>query len=623
MKKHFLYAAALAALMTCACSVDPIDPVQPEEGGEFVVLNAGFATDGEGTRTVRQEDGKVFWSVKDEIAVIRARRTSSGGSSVFTSNNTAPAASASFSGQLPSGTGSNFWAIHPNLSGANYDGTYLVTVLPADQEAVPGTFADDLFISAAYFTSSAEPLSFYHVVGGIKFSVTEPGVEKVTLTANGGEALTGVIGIQNVSGHPTITAYGDTQSQIVLTPASGTFEVGKAYYFVTVPTTLERGFSLLFEKEDGSVAFRSTDQSVTISAAHFKTMMEVDKGLTYSQYFSFSPEEVSLSKAGDIFTIEVKATMGFHFDIVSDWIWEVGHEGNPIVGATYSFKASQNNGEERDGYILLCNDSGLGAGNCYYIAVHQAAGSPEDWKTAEFAHHSLGMRFTATWCGYCPIMNETFRMARQKLGDRFQYACFYSSSSGGNYGFSGINTLTSQYGVTGFPTGIIDGRIKIENYASDYASDLIVKAVQETESSYPTATGIGVVSSLEGSTVSVNVDVYAHLADSYLLTVLLLENGIIGYQNGYGDGFVHNKVVRKAFTSVSGNAFSISANEKKSFSFSTALSDEYDPDNLEILVYVQRPFGSQPVIQSGKYGDYYVDNCVSLPVGKAAIPDLK
>jgi hypothetical protein len=47
------------------------------------------------------------------------------------------------------------------------------------------------------------------------------------------------------------------------------------------------------------------------------------------------------------------------------------------------------------------------------------------------------------------------------------------------------------------------------------------------------------------------------------------------------------------------------------------------PDNLEILVYVQRPFGSQPVIQSGNYGDYYVDNCVSLPVGKAAIPDLK
>ena len=36
MKKHFLFAAAAAALMTCACSVEPVDTVdvQPEEEGE-------------------------------------------------------------------------------------------------------------------------------------------------------------------------------------------------------------------------------------------------------------------------------------------------------------------------------------------------------------------------------------------------------------------------------------------------------------------------------------------------------------------------------------------------------------------------------------------------------------
>ena len=617
MKKHLLSAAAVAALLTCACSVEPMDPILPDEGGEHVVLTAGFA-DGDGTRTIRQEDGKVFWSAQDDISVMSAKSSST--MTKFTSTNTAPAPTAAFEGVLPSGT--NFWALHPYMAGANYDGTYLVTELPAEQEGVPGTFADDLFVSAAYFGSSDQSLSFYHVVGGIKFSVTEPGVEKITLTANGGEALAGVIGIQRVSGRPTITAYGTTQSEIVLTPAGGTFEVGKAYYFVTIPTTLSSGFSLLFEKGDGSVAYRTTNKSVTIQAAHFQTMMEVDKGIAYEQFFSYTPDEISLSKAGSLFTIEVKATMDFHFDIASDWIWEVGHEGNPLQGATYTFKASQNDGEERDGYILLCNDTGLGTGNCYYIAVHQAAGSADEWKTSEFAHHSLGMRFTATWCGYCPIMNETFKMAKAKLGDRFQYACFYATD--GNYGFSGISTLTNQYKVTGFPTGIIDGRTLIQNYNSDYASDLIVQAVNQTEATYPTATGIGVSSVLNGTTVSVDVDVYTHLADSYKLTVLLLENNIIGYQNGYGDGFVHNKVTRKSFTSVSGDAFTVTdAIGRKSFSFSTTLASDYNPDNLEILVYVQRPFGSQPVIQSKKYGDYYVDNCVSVGVGKTAIPDLK
>ena len=619
MKKHFLF-AAVAALVTCACSVEPIDPVQPEEDGEFTILTAGFA--GDETRTIRQEDGKVFWSPSDEIGVVTAKRNTSASMKKFTSTNTAPAASATFEGTMPSG--SAFWALHPYASGSNFDGTYLVTELPEQQEAVAGTFEDDLFISAAYFTSADEPLSFYHVVGGLKFSVTQPGVEKITLTANGGESLAGVIGIKNVSNRPAIRAYGTTSSEIVLMPEDGTFEVGKAYYFVTLPGTLESGFSLLFEKEDGTVARRRMDKSVTFEAAYFKTAMEVDKGLTYEKYFTFSPSEASVTKAGGTFDITVRSTMDFHFDVTDDWLWEAGHDGDPIDGVTYTFKAAPNYGEAREGYILLCNDDGLGGGNCYIITVKQEAGSPDEWKTAEFGHHSLGMRFTATWCGYCPIMNESFKMAKAQLGDRFQYACFYSPTQGGNYGFSGINTLTSQYAVSGFPTGIIDGRVLIENYASQVASRMIVQAVDQTEATYPTATAIGLSSSLSGQTVTVDVDVYTHIADSYKLTVLLLENNIIGYQNGYGNDFVHNKVVRKAFTSVSGDAFTAAeAVSKQSFTFTTTIASSYNPDNLEILAYVQRPFGDQTVIQSGNYGNYYVDNCNAAVVGKTTVPDLK
>ena len=135
MKKHFLFPAAVAALMTCACSVEPVDvvDVQPEEEGEFTVLTAGFAGAEEETRTVRQADGKVFWSPKDEISIIRGSRKTK-----FTALNTEPAASASFEGTMPTGT-TAFWAVYPykstdniqNVSGYNY----MVTSLPAEQEA--------------------------------------------------------------------------------------------------------------------------------------------------------------------------------------------------------------------------------------------------------------------------------------------------------------------------------------------------------------------------------------------------------------------------------------------------------------------------------------------------------
>ena len=38
-------------------------------------------------------------------------------------------------------------------------------------------------------------------------------------------------------------------------------------------------------------------------------------------------------------------------------------------------------------------------------------------------------------------------------------------------------------------------------------------------------------------------------------------------------------------------------------------------DNLKILVYIQRAYGSQTVIRSADYGDYYVDNCAAGKAG--------
>lgn len=613
MKKYSLLFAALlaAAALSCTKEADRVGTADLEEGE--IILTAGFGNDE--TRTIRQADGKVFWSASDEIAVVRGTRNKK-----FTATNTEPAATAEFKGTMPAGSG-DFWAVHPYDANAKYADSYFQITLPAQQEAVADSFADDLFISVAYAKSDATTLSFSHVVGGIKFSVTEPGIQKITLTANGGAPIAGLLGIQNQNGRPAFVAYGSPQSVIELAPASGTFEVGKAYYFVTLPMPLESGFSLFFEKEDGAIAFRDVNKSITFDAGRFKTMMEIDKGLEFEKdFFSYSPEEVSLSKYGGEFKIKVRTDQSFHLDIASDWIHKTAEAGDPLREAAYTFKADWNPGEAREGYILVCNDN-----NCFIVSVKQEAGSADDWKTSEFVHHALGMRFTATWCGYCPIMSETFKMAKSKLGDQFQYACFYDPS--GNYGFAENNVLMDQYAIDGFPTGIVDGRVLIENYPSDYASDLIVAAAKETETKYPTATSIGLKSSLDGNVVNVDVDVYAHVADRYKLTVLLLENDIIGYQADYTNGahndFVHSKVVRMAFTNVSGTACVVDLNAPKTYSFSVTIPDEYDPDNLEVLAYIQRPFGSQPVIQSGDYGTYYVDNCYTAPVGATTLPDLK
>ena len=79
-------------------------------------------------------------------------------------------------------------------------------------------------------------------------------------------------------------------------------------------------------------------------------------------------------------------------------------------------------------------------------------------------------------------------------------------------------------------------------------------------------------------------------------------------------------MARKTLTSsISGDSFSISeAGETKSFTFTCTVPASYNKNNLMVLAYVQRKFGNRPVIQSGSYGDWYVDNCRVAAVGTTA-----
>ena len=621
MKKHFLFAAAAAALMTCACSVEPVDvvEVQPEEEGEITVLSAGFAGAGDETRTVRQPDGKVFWSPKDAISIVRG--TSSLANKKFVSDNTEPAASANFTGTMPSGT-SAYWAVYPYNADAYFTGTYLVTTLPSEQEAVAGSFADDLFISAAYERNSVTSLTFHHQVGGIKFSVTQPGVKQVTLIAAADNAyLAGLIGLYcpTAGQEPYIRATGypeDMSTTIELTAPEGeTLQVGEAYHFVTMPSTLTGGFTLLFEREDGSVGIKTITKTVSIQPGHFATMMEADKGVTYRDaYLEYGPEEVTVDGAGGVFGITVNGTKEYHIDSASDWIKEVSTTGDVRFGRIHGFYAEPNpDAGERIGMLSICYDD-----NCYPIMVTQSA----QGAVTAIPRHMFGMRFTATWCQYCPMMDEAFHKIKSQLGDSFEYACFYATS--GNYGTEGSDYLASFYQIGGYPTGIIDGRVDVPNYNStDATAQEAIYAGNETAKYYPTVTSLGIESSVSGRNVTVKVDVKALYAEDYKLTVLLCENNIIGNQTNYQapttiTDFNHSRVTRMFLTSsYTGDLFEVPADGgTTSLTYTATVPAGYNMDNMEVVAYVQRSYGDRPAIQSGSFGEWYVDNSRSAAFGK-------
>ena len=623
MKKYAFFAAAAAAFAVfsfSSCSGEKMTESLPAEAeeGEITVLTAGFSeSDEEGTRTVRQSDGKVFWSPGDAISIVRTSINKK-----FTTSLSEPSAWTTFSGTMPSGT-SAFWAVYPYNANTYFNGTFLVTTLPFQQEAVAGSFADNLFLSAAYVKQSTTELTFSHQCGGVKFTVTQPGIKRVTLIpADESVFLAGLIGLyaEATGRKPSIQATGDSEDMSntieLSAPEGQTLEVGAAYHMVTIPATLTGGFSLLFEKEDGSIGIRTIDKDVVIRAAHFVTLKEADKGVRFrSSYLDYSPGEVRIDGLGGLFAIHVNGTLDYHIDVnTPEWIHAVSEVGDVRIDRCHAFLADRNEeGVERMGMLSICYGE-----NCYPILVTQSALG--DLKV--YPHHTLGMRFTATWCQYCPTMDETFRKAREAMGDGFEYVCIYDTS--GNYGFSGSDALSYQYQISSFPSGIIDGRSDLPNYSStDYGASVIAALGNETVRYYPTATVLGVESTLSGRELTVKVDVKAQYEEDYKLTVFLCENDIIGNQSHYSQGtikdFNHSRVTRMSLTGVSGDVFEgPAAGEVKSFRYTATIPSGYEIGNMDVVAFVQRSFGSRPALQDGSYGEWYVDNCRAAALGASA-----
>lgn len=236
------------------------------------------------TRTTLQTDGSVFWNPSDEISLFFNSGTNGGDK--FVSQNSENVAIAEFSGSIQGITGGGenleenayFWAVYPYSEGNSCDGSSIVTTLPYKQQAVEGTFADDLFITIA--RSPSVKMAFKNVCGGVKFCVSKSGIESVIFRGNSGENLAGKVRVSfDENNKPAVTEVIDGQSEVVVTaPNGGTFEPGKYYYIITLPTPLESGFEMIFRKSDNTKIVYKRTSGVVINRSRFGVVENVDSG---------------------------------------------------------------------------------------------------------------------------------------------------------------------------------------------------------------------------------------------------------------------------------------------------------------------------------------------------------
>ena len=328
--------------------------------------------------------------------------------------------------------------------------------------------------------------------------------------------------------------------------------------------------------------------------------------------FSISTDKVELGAEEGFFEFVVKSSIGYKVEPAADWINEISKTGSNGV-YTHTFKVGANTSTEaREGVVVVCNDNQV----CIPVVVRQAGAQTQDeedmsWVDKEFYHRSLAMRFTADWCGYCPTVAANMAEFERLYPNKVEMVHMHCD---GNLKFSGAGPLENLCNITGFPTGIFDMRGEF------YSTSSIKEQLDKTEQNYSTQTGVSYKSSLSGSNLTLDLKVYAKEADKYKITVLLLEDNIVGYQADYYNGtqydYVHSGVVRMALTNVLGDDCTTTQNNqivKKSYSVN--IPSKYKKENMRILVYVQRPYGGQSIIDGKYYGNYYVDNSISGKLG--------
>lgn len=341
-----------------------------------------------------------------------------------------------------------------------------------------------------------------------------------------------------------------------------------------------------------------------------------------------SPEQISFPYEGGTSNISVTSNVDWTVLCTESWL-----EITPLSGsgnATIEVKADEYFGkEQRTASIeIISADKSIARTVSVSQDFLEGGSMSVDWSKS-FYHKSLFMRYTATWCGWCPYMADAAKIAQEQYPDRIVPLNLHSEDS--ELPFDQVSQLRSQYDIKGFPTGIVDGRAQVVNYEdSDYTASLILAAVQQTEATYPVTAAIGVNSTLTGSTLDVDVNLFLRKAEDYKLTVILTESGVVHRQadyhtNTYVQNYVHNDIARKAITYVLGESVTAtSPNCVASKHYSLTVPSGYAKDQLKLVVYVQRAYGSQQILRSKEiFGDYYVDNAVVVPVGEELTPQYE
>lgn len=248
--------AAFVAMALWSCSKEP-----RESGG--LVLHTISAGIGETTKTqLAAEYTDVFWSVGDQVDVWVGETAYE-----FTSTLKETAMRSEFQGLAPADMGTSWVLVYPKGASTGKSGTVISATLPATQTARANSYDPSAaLLYGVSRTSSGPSTTCKHLYSGIRIMFTQTDIRRVSLRGNAGEKIAGDFTFNYSDG----TISGGTSETIVLNaPGGGTFETGKWYFILCLPTVFSRGITITADNGT-QVGYFTTGTSTTFSRSKIK-----------------------------------------------------------------------------------------------------------------------------------------------------------------------------------------------------------------------------------------------------------------------------------------------------------------------------------------------------------------
>ena len=332
--------------------------------------------------------------------------------------------------------------------------------------------------------------------------------------------------------------------------------------------------------------------------------------------FYVVPSSVGIGPGETDFSITVfSLTREYEITIMDEWMEEVSREGDPKTGETVTFHVQANtevnDGAPRVGVVSVCitNDSGT----CVPVIVQQAG---------RYDPQVLAFRFTATWCGYCPYMDEAFK-TEAAAEPHFEFVTIHGGGS--DIVFNEGSALEKAYDISGYPTGILAGWKEIKNYTNVSTTvNSIQKALDSFVESFPCTVKPSATAKIEDGKVVVSASVNSTIDSEYSVAAVVLESDIVYPQKFYPTSgspqtitdFVHDNIARATLTeSIAGDAFEAKAGEPVEFSWSAPVDAAWNTENLSVAVWVYSGYGDLASLKAKRtFPDNYIANVCIVPV---------